>query len=591
MEQNYPYRRLATPESIRLIQIRPELINGNILCEITTSTCSPLPLWEDGHSSPQQHWGSEEVETYEALSYFWGDSRPTRMIYLREKGHTQLYVQPLHENLWQFLNIVRRKHMFSGLFWTDSICLNQQDPDEIAHQVPRMGQIYSNAKRVLVWLGHDRRRACVLNTMYLDESFQYGLEHEVDHLLRLPYWNRAWILQEVALARKAVIMYGTFEVKLSKFYSIVSQFQDETVDRFNEPFWKLHRLRLEHGTWPLWRMLHEFSTCESTQAFDRVYSLFGLVSHSEEVRLYGISPIDLIRVDYKRPAFDLFFDTVLEMRAPWNMYRDIASSLATSLGIHQTDENFSSFADSALSGYLQNFNMLKTHFEFGKLALQVFHSMNMILSSKHNSECYQNALSTVTEQSRPNALQNAAWVGMMLTTPFNWWQDVDRREESRDVHAPDWGHSHCERKVNTLWRCARHQGRQAPLKRPKHHEPAAPCQPLLDVVLRGDKTQLRGLCGMQGASSDCNISIIILDVPGVNFRIIIKPDKELGSFRLLLCIDDCEDHYTSPISDDTPNIALTNYYFNGLNTLLEDLGLLGRTTSNTRKNLLDKWYT
>jgi hypothetical protein len=37
--------------------------------------------------------------------------------------------------------------------WIDAICINQQDNEEKDHQVQHMGEIYRNAKLVVVWLG------------------------------------------------------------------------------------------------------------------------------------------------------------------------------------------------------------------------------------------------------------------------------------------------------------------------------------------------------------------------------------------------------------------------------------------------------
>jgi hypothetical protein len=39
-------------------------------------------------------------------------------------------------------------------FWIDTICINQDDTEEKSAQVSLMGQIYSKAKMVWIWLGH-----------------------------------------------------------------------------------------------------------------------------------------------------------------------------------------------------------------------------------------------------------------------------------------------------------------------------------------------------------------------------------------------------------------------------------------------------
>jgi hypothetical protein len=37
--------------------------------------------------------------------------------------------------------------------WIDAICINQSNTNERNHQVSQMGQIYRNARRVVVWIG------------------------------------------------------------------------------------------------------------------------------------------------------------------------------------------------------------------------------------------------------------------------------------------------------------------------------------------------------------------------------------------------------------------------------------------------------
>jgi hypothetical protein len=49
---------------------------------------------------------------------------------------------------------LRRPHKHRYL-WIDAICLNQKDGDEKAQQIPLMGEIYSQADKLHIWLGPD----------------------------------------------------------------------------------------------------------------------------------------------------------------------------------------------------------------------------------------------------------------------------------------------------------------------------------------------------------------------------------------------------------------------------------------------------
>ena len=128
------------------------------------------------------------------------------------------------------------------LLWVDAICINQTDKDEQSRQVQCMGDIYAGAKKVLVWIGEDHGDA--------DECFALIKDTDVflmDLLLRyekvglippIPYGNgsicadsqkwdmvrrmassewfsRVWVLQEIGLARSAMIIYGNSTMEWS----------------------------------------------------------------------------------------------------------------------------------------------------------------------------------------------------------------------------------------------------------------------------------------------------------------------------------------------------------------------------------------
>jgi hypothetical protein len=83
---------------------------------------------------------------YEALSYVWGEAA--------ERNEILLDGQPtsITRNLWTALKYIRKSGT-SRTLWIDAICINQNDMHERNEQVRQMGQIYSQASRVLIWLG------------------------------------------------------------------------------------------------------------------------------------------------------------------------------------------------------------------------------------------------------------------------------------------------------------------------------------------------------------------------------------------------------------------------------------------------------
>lgn len=72
-----------------------------------------------------------------------------------------------------------------------------------------MGSIYKQAEEVISWLGNDEP-----NLRWLDLGAGPSL-WDILKFRTLPYWYRAWITQEIALARRVVLMAGPRQVELT----------------------------------------------------------------------------------------------------------------------------------------------------------------------------------------------------------------------------------------------------------------------------------------------------------------------------------------------------------------------------------------
>ncbi|KAK0671581.1 heterokaryon incompatibility protein-domain-containing protein [Cercophora samala] len=64
-------------------------------------------------------------------------------------------------------------------FWIDAVCIDQNNNEEIAAQIPIMGEIYSSAGRVLAWLGADEARLSVFRWWH-DTAYP-RMEHVLRH--------------------------------------------------------------------------------------------------------------------------------------------------------------------------------------------------------------------------------------------------------------------------------------------------------------------------------------------------------------------------------------------------------------------------
>ena len=133
---------------------------------------------------------------YEALSYVWGNPRETLPICV---GKDQF---PVTVNLHAALSRLR-DHSFERIIWVDAVCINQKSLEEQGQQVQLMAKIYSNAHRVIVWLGKeavDTKGALedirlVANKELTERSKKEMNQQAILNLLQRPWFQRIWVRQ------------------------------------------------------------------------------------------------------------------------------------------------------------------------------------------------------------------------------------------------------------------------------------------------------------------------------------------------------------------------------------------------------------
>ncbi|KAJ2907377.1 hypothetical protein MKZ38_003234 [Zalerion maritima] len=181
---------------------------------------------------------------YSALSYPWDGDTP-------DLTNAQIMCNSRHVavkgNLYMALVRLRRQAV-PVILWVDALCINQQDIAEKSNQVRRMSQIFQNACQVFVWLGPENMGhfhtptalsglCSIVNTWRqsqhkpnlpdvgysVDPEQQDSMEEAPEELpplanpdtfrLFLRSWfHRAWVIQEVALARSAKLLLGKYEL-------------------------------------------------------------------------------------------------------------------------------------------------------------------------------------------------------------------------------------------------------------------------------------------------------------------------------------------------------------------------------------------
>jgi hypothetical protein len=177
----YPYSLLPPDgDNIRLLRLLPnEDKDAPLYCELRNYSLQ--------RSSLRTH-------LYEALSYVWGNPDNTLFICV-DKNQFQVTV-----NLYSALSRLR-DHSFERIVWVDAICIDQSNVEERKQQVQLMAKIYSNAHRVIVWLGEQTVEIqgalediqLAANKELTEHSKKETKQQAMLNLLQNPWFQRIWV--------------------------------------------------------------------------------------------------------------------------------------------------------------------------------------------------------------------------------------------------------------------------------------------------------------------------------------------------------------------------------------------------------------
>ncbi|KAI0183359.1 heterokaryon incompatibility protein-domain-containing protein [Xylaria flabelliformis] len=101
------------------------------------------------------------------------------------------------------------------ILWIDTLCINQSDLSEKSRQVSHMGDIYSQATEVLAMIGSPSEATEIVldsaNDFAKDPSqkFAPAVLAKLLKFINGGYWTRAWILQELTMAKSILVCCGT----------------------------------------------------------------------------------------------------------------------------------------------------------------------------------------------------------------------------------------------------------------------------------------------------------------------------------------------------------------------------------------------
>lgn len=330
------YRPLdADRGEIRILELLPGSFNAEIRCQLKYTALK-----------------SPDSVPYEALSYVWGKPEFTEP--LEFEGHQVLVTKNLATAL---------RHLRPGegenprRIWVDAICINQNDVAERNHQVTIMKDIYSHCTADLAWLGPDssspdepseqvenlalgfkllKKLIAKDNVTLLsmkNEASNYADSDEEEDvfvltykeqkpldavLLRAPLWSRIWVMQELALAPRVVLVAGFDTLDWEDISGFLSdtiyadafhltwshgmlrpatQYTFERVQILQQQRNLVRACREGKAVSTLIDVLGQFKFADATDPRDKIYGLLGLVTEKHGVK-----------VDYNRPWHLIYAD-------------------------------------------------------------------------------------------------------------------------------------------------------------------------------------------------------------------------------------------------------------------------------------------
>jgi hypothetical protein len=227
------------------------------------------------------------------------------------------------------------------------VCINQKNTVERSHQVSFMGDIYRNAKKVLVYIGkdsdggaedvdslvHDISKMILKYNSITDMHVLNANDALYDDprwkalatLHRLPWFTRAWVIQEVGLAKDPRVLYGGVEFSyrdLVKLAVWTMRCAPNLNTKAGIDFFSIHADWLDWSndwhttkTYPnetFVDLLNQARWLSCSDPRDHIYSLLGHpLARSEDRSSHG----RILYPDYNKDPMDVWFDLALRLLA------------------------------------------------------------------------------------------------------------------------------------------------------------------------------------------------------------------------------------------------------------------------------------
>ena len=328
----YQYTPLSSESSFRLLRlVRPPLAGA-----------LRTPIEIDLFEAP-----IEDSPPFEAVSYAW-DHADTYCTLLC--NGCRLKVSPV------IVEMIEHLHHISniGTFWVDAVCIDQSSTFDKNIQVPRMRDVFSKAHRVWVWLGKGSHESKVAFEFLMEvetlwphdvaasngkrakqwhiclKKYQGTIKQQIQSstteliladivrnrrgvydavdtdfigdIINLPWFHRTWTIQEVALAKSAIIVCGPVNLPWSSLLEALKRLQDSQIHKqtlisiqperraFSNPATFFDDIRTHvlmtdvvhhRKSLPLSRAFDLIRRNNSSDPRDKIYGLYGILDYLE----------------------------------------------------------------------------------------------------------------------------------------------------------------------------------------------------------------------------------------------------------------------------------------------------------------------
>lgn len=196
-----------------------------------------------------------------------------------------------------------------------------------------MRHIYGLASTTIVWLGEETEKSAIamkfVNELSVPDFQQIlvtsDLTREMEDerwqalgqdIMKRSWWERVWVVQEVALSKNIIVLCGKHSVEWDKILTMWEFAIDNYLhishknpgERYNKGLYNLpvhmekarKEMAEESPHIPLMWLIHSFNECLATDPRDMVYGLLGLATDDTG---------KAIEVDYRKPAAQVYIET------------------------------------------------------------------------------------------------------------------------------------------------------------------------------------------------------------------------------------------------------------------------------------------